>query len=128
MQSYLVSSKGRSDANFNLSATNNLVNYVSGKWGNVQEYYEEEHIIYMPAGDAGPTYTTLYDFFRNTVASAAMGESIDGLFTTALTGQEYQTIAFFFISGSGKLWFDDYIYDAHHAFTYYTAIKYGLFT
>ncbi len=28
---------------------------------------------------------------------------------------------------SGKLWFDDYIYDAHTAFTYYTAVKYGLF-
>jgi hypothetical protein len=37
----------------------------------------------------------------------------------------FSFIAEFFVSGSELL--HDYIYNAHHAFTYYTAVKHGLF-
>jgi hypothetical protein len=45
----------------------------------------------------------------------------------ALIDSDFSEIAKFFVSGSGFFIISDYIYNAHHAFTYYTAIKYGLF-
>ena len=39
----------------------------------------------------------------------------------------YPPIAQYFVSGSGALLFDDYVYDTHSPFTYYTAVKYSLF-
>ena len=39
----------------------------------------------------------------------------------------YVPIAQYFVSGSGALGNDSYIFDTHGAFTYYTAVKYNLF-
>ena len=33
----------------------------------------------------------------------------------------------FFVSGSGSVGYDDFVYNAHTPYTYYTAVKYGLF-
>ena len=120
-----LSDSNKANASFNLSGTQNLLSYVSGKWANVQQYYEADHIIFNSSQMT--IYSTLYNYFRNFVAPAAIGEDTSGLVITAIDGGEYTTIARFFATGSGELWFDDYIYDAHCAFTYYNAIKYGLF-
>lgn len=75
---------------------------------------------------------TLYTFFRNIVAPAAMGDGVAGYKllceTDSATYTYYTTIARYFVSGSNAIFFGvDYIYDTHSPFTYYSAVKYGLF-
>jgi len=123
-----LSSSNRSAASFALSSTQSLLSYVSSNWGTVQKYYTQ---IYK---DVTGTDKTLYDFFRNTVAPAAMGDNLTAYYNIFREGGNvnityYTQIANFFLGGSGApvpFW-NDYIYDAHSPFTYYTAVKYGLF-
>lgn len=49
------------------------------------------------------------------------------IFAIGLIPTEYTTIATFFVSGSGSVGYDDFVYIAHSPYTYYTAVKYGLF-
>ena len=129
MKRFVFDSKGRNDASFNLSGTNNLLSHVSNHWGSVQAYYTLIH------KNATNTNHTLYTFFRNIVAPAAMDESISD--QLALFGESgntdityYTPIAQFFVYGGGAPlpgW-QNYIYDTHHAFTYYAVVRRGLFT
>ena len=125
MDRYTQDSRGKSNATFTSSGTSSLLNYVSARWGTVQEYYEEVHL------SGANNNETLYTFFRGTVAPAAMGGNLATvellIEAIGLVHTDYTTIATFFVSGSGAAGYDDYIYNAHHAFTYYTAIKYSLF-
>ena len=128
MNRFVSDANGRSNASFNLSGVMDLLDYVKENWTNVQDYYEEDHVIFISSTyPYHTTYSTLYNFIRNTVAPAAMKESTSNLVAAALNGVEFQKIALFFVSGSGVLFFDDYIYDTHSPFTYYTAEKYKLF-
>ena len=70
------------------------------------------------------SWMTLHDFFHDEVALAAMGDKVAGLQVASKTGNYYfGPIASFFVSGQA---INKYINDAHHPFTYYTAVKLGL--
>jgi hypothetical protein len=76
---------------------------------------------------------TLYDFSHNVVAKAAMGNTLARLeLVSKAENYFFGPIARFFVGGGGVpipiSIFQNYIFDTHHAFTYYTAVKYGLFT
>lgn len=74
------------------------------------------------------SWMTLHDFFHDEVALAAMGDIEAGLMVASKAGNYYfGPIAVFFVAGSGLPLLHDYINDAHHPFTYYTAVKLGLF-
>ena len=122
MDRFVSDSKGKDQATFNAAATASLLSHVEFSWISVQMYYEQPHIL-------GTSIQTLYEFIRGTVASAAMKE-ISGQAKLVLAATEesvYAPIAQYFVSGSGALLFDDYVYDTHSPFTYYTAVKYSLF-
>ena len=119
---YLHDSKGKEKANFNLTGTNSLLDYVSENWATVEQFYTKVN------RDAMLQNYTLYLYFRDVVATAAMGTSIAILKDCGNVDISiYTPIAQFFVQGSGILLWQDYIYDTHHAFTYYTAMTYGLF-
>ena len=110
---------------FLLKGTNSLLDYVEHHWGSVQKYYEKRDLNCLNS------VTTLYTFFREKVAPAAMGDTAAGIYlvgeVAAIYPSIYYPIALFFASGSGSFIMADSIYNAHCAFTYYTAMKYGLF-
>jgi len=115
----------RNTPTFNSAATNNMLSAVRDKAKNTYQFYNLKY----PTGGT-PLHElmkeSLYDYFRNCVAPAAMGE------TSQLMGKwigvdYFSEITKFFINGSGMLLFNDYIFDTHHAFTYYAAIKHRLF-
>ncbi len=125
MDRFVSDSKGKDQATFNAAATASILDYVGRRWETLQQYYE---LVSMSGNN---TRETLYTFLRGTVAPAAMSEvlgSIDiFLESVGLVSTVYVPIATYFVSGSGALIFDNYIYDTHSPFTYYTAVKYSLF-
>lgn len=126
------------DAEFNPSGTSNLLDHVSDKWEDVEEYYNNDcytgptipgtPIPITPALALLPiNRMTLYEFFHNEVALAATGDPLASVLVLgrSLNSNYFFTpIAVFFVQGQAIY---NYIPDTHHAFTYYTAVKYGLF-
>ena len=124
------------NADFNLSGTQELLDHVSDKWANLEEYYNNScysgstlsgtAIPVNPTDALNPlSWTTLYKFFHDEVAKAAMGDIVAGI-QVALKAENYYfgPISSFFVSGQV---INKYINDAHSPFTYYTAVKRGLF-
>ncbi len=70
MDRFVNDSRGKENAEFSLSETSSLLNYVYPRWNTVQKYYEEVHASGSNNGE------TLYTFFRGTVARAAMSNSL----------------------------------------------------
>ena len=122
---FVSDSKGKDHATYNAAGTTSLLNYVRTNWGSVQQYYEQ---VSMSSTYA---YERLHTFLRDTVATAVMSNFLGQLsiFTesTGLMETVYVPIAQYFVSGSGALGNDSYIFDTHGPFTYYTAVKYSLF-
>jgi hypothetical protein len=141
MKKYVGSSGDQifKNPDFNYQGTKNLIKYVNGIWTNTEKFYNKTKypgVIYTDEGTIPITRTdiTLYDFFRNYVAPAAM--KVDSGATKADVGKllskglspTYGAIADFFISGGGvKGCLPDYINDTHQMFTYYAALKDGGF-
>jgi len=128
-----LSESDKKSANFNLAAVNNVISSVLYKAGNVADYYNKKYIVSSYNSPGTPPVPVLvevspYQYFRGYVAPAAIyGLSDAGpLVDSFLNGKEYAGIASFFVKGNVIL-FDEYIYDAHCPFTYYNAVKYGLF-
>jgi hypothetical protein len=124
---------------FNLSGTTTLLNHIASKWDNVQEYYNNScYTGTTVLGTATPAnlidaanplnYMTLHDFFHDELAKAAMGCVYEsGLVAAKALNYYFGPISTFFIAGSDLPKMQNYIYNNHHEFTYYTAVKYGLF-
>jgi hypothetical protein len=123
-----LSDSEKGSASFDLESTTSLLDYVYDKWGSVDVYYTKKRYTSAPL-----IKTTLYKFFRNVVAPAAMegkmGMAALGAEAIKLLGSDYAPIARFFIAGNANAPFmSKRIYHTHVAFTYYDAIKHGLFT
>jgi len=73
-------------------------------------------------------WMTLHDFMHDELAKAAMKDPV-GIAMVAGKVINYNyyfgPIAEYFVLGGGVL--QHYIFDTHEAFTYYTAVKHGLF-
>ena len=125
-----MSDSGRGNANFNLSDTTFLLSHVYSKCDTVQKYYNTVH--YANILDSNAYYNSIYGFMRSHVAPAAMGDMAQGAYLLTLIangGPAFAPIAAYFVKGSNVFFFGvDYIYTAHCPFTYYTAVKCGLFT
>ena len=122
---FVSDSNEKDQATFNAGGTASLVSYVQTKWGTLQQYYEQVSASSIDSDE------TLYTFLRGMVAPAAMKKFIGQLSifveSRGLVDTAYVPIAQYFVSGSGALGYDSYIFDTHGAFTYYTAVKYNLF-
>lgn len=127
----------KKSVSFNLSGTSSLISHVQLHWENLESYYKDPRIFTRTEEQCitnnltiptyNDTYITLYNFFRDIIAPAAMevdGSSLGVIAPIINPESDYKYIASFFVNGSA---ISDSIYFGHHAFTYYTAIKYGLF-
>ena len=116
------SNKG--NVSFSLLATNTLISSVLEYWTSTQEYYEKTYN--MDSNDLSSSLWTLYHFFREVIAPAAMGEVMGYINIAPFMNVSgiFNRIASFFVHGSA---IRNYIYFGHHAFTYYSAIKHDLF-
>lgn len=103
--------------------TKMLINHISKKWRNVEQYYT----VKKPK-------MTLYEFMHDKVAAAIVEESIFenalptlSVAVNALYNKESDlyVVARYFLAGSG--FFHDYIFDTHNADNYYAAILSGGF-
>ena len=128
MERFLWYSRGILNVNFELTGTQSLLSHVSNTWKTVQDYYQTYHTTNSinPLSEK----ITLYQYFREHVALAAMNDTAAkiALFLNQFsyfTNSNFKQIAQYFVDGSEM--FLNYIENAHHAFTYYTAVKYGLF-
>ncbi len=129
------------DADFNYAATQSLLSHVADKWEDVDAYYNNSCFngetlpgTSFPADlsqAANPLrWMTLYDFMHDEVAKAAMGDVVGMAMVAGKVlnfNYFFGPIALFFVGGSGQLIFESYVFDTHEAFTYYTAVKLGLF-
>ncbi|MDR3288649.1 MAG: leucine-rich repeat protein [Peptococcaceae bacterium] len=121
MDRYVFLSNGKRKAEFNQTATNNVMSYVGGRWKSTSEYYNH---YYLTAPFAS---LTLHGFFRDYVALAAMDRPSNvmaqlGVASAAAGNSVYGPVAYYFVAGSKA-----YINDTHQAFTYYAALKAGAF-
>jgi len=113
-----TSDNSHNKADFNSEGTKELIEYVGGRWNNVEEYYHYKNLF----------DNTLYDFFRNKLAPLVIDPS--NLFNFAnfkATSGAFKIPRDFFLYGSGGLWWKHYIFDTHSPFTYFAAIALGGF-
>lgn len=127
MRRYAKKSSKRSEADFNLSSTTNLLRYVGNVWKNSREYYQKR--------TSDPEYkspVSLYMFFNNAIAILAQKSMGDFEFGTSaglafVYCNNYTMLCpvfGFFINGQG---INKNINDTHQAYTYYLATKLGAF-
>ena len=126
MRRYTKKSSKRSEADFNLSATTNLLMHVGMFWKDGREYYERR-----TNGTVGLYPVSLYIFFNDTIAKLA--QKIDRLERAMrlILALDYcadynalNPVYSFFIKGQG---INKNINDTHQAYTYYLATKLGAF-
>lgn len=127
MRRYTELSSKRSEADFNLNATTNLLRHVGKVWKDSREYYERR-----TNSIAVPYPVSLYMFFNDAIAKLAQ-ESISDVefYMRAGLALEYcanynmlSPVYSFFIDGQ-KL--NKNINDTHQSYTYYLATKLGAF-
>lgn len=116
MNAYILKSFGRSKPDFNYTATQDVLQYMQGKWSNTEQYYNKKYAL---------DPVEMYVFMRYGVALAAIGDS-SGIAAVAgkLVSPIYNKLSWFFVNGNQ---FSKNINDTHQAFTYYSALKYNCF-
>lgn len=127
MRRYTEKSSKRSEADFNLSATTNLLKYVGEVWKDSKEYYERRS-----SNVQAPYPVSLYVFFNDVIAKLARGNlKWNEQGECYVNAENYSKSYFpiipvvaFFIMGHG---INKNINDTHQSYTYYLATKLGAF-
>jgi|GEM_PF-3018073 len=111
----------RNSADFSRNATADLMTHVKGWWSSTEQYYAKRWY--------GLVYEiSLYTFFREIVAPAAMQEALP-IVTMAsvasnLSDHIFGPIARYFVVGNAVF---KYVNDTHISYTYYLALKQNAF-
>ncbi|MBD5545678.1 MAG: leucine-rich repeat protein [Lachnospiraceae bacterium] len=127
MRRYTEKSSKRSEADFNLSATTNMLRHVGKVWKDSREYYEKR-----TNNAQDKSFVSLYMFFNDTIAILAQKSIKDSEFWKSVSlallycsnNNTLRPVFGFFINGQG---INKNINDTHQAYTYYLATKLGAF-